>query len=216
MQYSTSSRAIDVLGFISVLLLIRNIRSDKKSGRISIGISALISAVTSVLTVYFTNNASQYMSVLELSIATILVFVFAFVISSHNFKSYTKKIILAFSFILGASGLCVLPITRGVEALKAKPVSYAIQEIVKQNPDKKWLGGNFVIANGGSSIDSTNYIPNMDLWTKLDPEGLYENVYNRYAHVGIKFVDDEPTSFSLTAADTFILNLNYADIKMRS
>lgn len=54
-------------------------------------------------------------------------------------------------------------------------------------------------------------MPNMDLWSKLDPTKKYNDVYNRYAHVQVEFTFDE-TSFELITTDTFLLHLSYKDI----
>ena len=49
----------------------------------------------------------------------------------------------------------------------------------------------------------------------LDPEGEYEEVYNRYAHITIQLVEEE-TSFELNNPDLFHVNLNIADLSTLS
>ena len=70
---------------------------------------------------------------------------------------------------------------------------------------------NYLAVNGAKTINTTNYIPNMDLYHKLDPEEKYEDVYNRYEHIAIKLVDEE-TSFHLVQPDCIRIELNKDDI----
>jgi len=215
MQYSTVSRTIDIIGLTSVLLLLRN-GGNKVFHKMPIAISVLISVVFSVLAFYYSNKLYPgYISAGWISVLSILTFLFMFTVTNSKFLRIRKNALLCFSLIIGISGMCVLPITKGTEALKGKPASFAIQEIVKDNPLKKWAAtnmSNFVMANGGSCITSINYIPNMELWQKLDPQGLYNDIYNRYSHIGLIFTNEE-TKFELNQPDAITLFLNYSDIR---
>lgn len=52
----------------------------------------------------------------------------------------------------------------------------------------------------------------MELWHKLDKDGEYEDIYNRYSHVQVEFTNDE-TSFKLLTPDYFTLFLNINDLE---
>uniref|UniRef100_UPI001E458A72 DUF7654 domain-containing protein n=1 Tax=Faecalitalea cylindroides TaxID=39483 RepID=UPI001E458A72 len=56
-----------------------------------------------------------------------------------------------------------------------------------------------------------NTYPNISLWKKLDPDNQYNEVYNRYSHIDISFVQ-EKTSFELLFDDAIKINLSYEDI----
>ena len=111
-----------------------------------------------------------------------------------------------------------MPITKGLSIIYEKPFAKEIQALVKENKDAKFLTvdgdivyANYILANGAKSINSTNYVPNLELWHKLDQNNSYNEVYNRYAHV-VVVLTEEDTSFELVQTDTIRLNLNYNDI----
>lgn len=223
MTYSTAPRAVDVLVYICALLMIRNLAVSKKE-RLSFPVWAVlaISSAVAIYSIYITNKSyPNYMPIEYVVFITVCILSLSFALF-NAIPIKTKNIIIATGTIgIALCGLAVNPVTRGVEALKSKPAALAIQEIVKNDPDAKWAAfdprpsfcmGQYVIANGGSCIDSVNYIPNMELWTILDPEGKYNEVYNRYARVTLSLTNDE-TSFELLHTDTVLLYLNYSDMK---
>ena len=63
------------------------------------------------------------------------------------------------------------------------------------------------------TFNSTNVYPNLSTWKKLDKEGKYYEIYNRYAHVQVSLSTTEQTSFSLVQADVIMLTLNVSDLK---
>ena len=65
--------------------------------------------------------------------------------------------------------------------------------------------------NGAKTINSTNLYPNLKLWIKIDKNGKYENVYNRYAHIGIILA--EKTEFRLLTTDSYEVDLTYQNLK---
>jgi len=125
---------------------------------------------------------------------------------------------LALCAVLTVSGVSVLPLARGTDALTEKPLSYAISDIVTADPTAKWCtygdsySAQFLIANGAPCITSVNYMPNMELWQTLDPTGQYDEVYNRYAHITCQ-PTQETTSFALLGPDHFLLRLSYSDFQ---
>ena len=112
----------------------------------------------------------------------------------------------------------VNPINIGTKVLHEKETAKEIQKIVKNDNNSKWISidniflGNYVISNGGKTINSTNIYPNLELWKNIDKEKRYENIYNRYAHVIIKLTEND-NSFELNQQDIITLNLNYNSLK---
>ena len=60
--------------------------------------------------------------------------------------------------------------------------------------------------------DST--YPVLERWKILDPEGKYEDIYNRYAHIEIELQNAEKTYFSLPVQDAVHINLNTDDLPL--
>ena len=219
MSYSMALRSIDILCFINIFLLIRMIsyRSEKKRGY-PIWLAFIVGMLLICYNIANTEKQhSGYMPAFYVSVITLLILALVIVMMCKVTEKFKKGVILTATLLIAFSGLCILPVCRGFDALLEKPASYAVREIVEEDPDAKWMGyGNFVspqflIANGAPTVNSVNYIPNMELWSKLDPEGKYNEVYNRYSHVICAFTENE-TSFELLQPDLMQLNLSYDDV----
>ena len=65
---------------------------------------------------------------------------------------------------------------------------------------------------GYASIGGIPEYPDNARWAPLDPEGVYEPIYNRFAHIGVTLTG-EPTSFELVFMDEVMIHLNYADLQ---
>ena len=72
--------------------------------------------------------------------------------------------------------------------------------------------GNYMVACGAPTINSVNYVPNMEMWKKLDPAGADDEVYNRYAHINIELTNKE-TTMELAQTDFINLFLSYDDLE---
>lgn len=214
MSYSFGERIADMVGFLNVILLIRNLNSN----RMNPIIAAIVAVTNLALSVYVSNiYFTSFMHPIYIAIVSSLVFGFAFVILTKYNEFAVKSVILVLSILLMFSGISVLPITRGVESLKSKPAALEIQNIVKSDPDAKWAGNNsftsnYAIANGAKCITSINYLPNIELWRKLDLNGQYEEIYNRYAHISLELTDNS-TQFELLQTDSIKLSLDFQDMK---
>ena len=73
------------------------------------------------------------------------------------------------------------------------------------------VAGDFLLANGVNVINSTHYYPDLKLWSKLDREGKYEDIYNRYAHIIID-ITEEDTNFELNQEDVVKVNVNINEL----
>ncbi len=114
------------------------------------------------------------------------------------------------------------PLARGGTAfVHDNPLSRKIMELdresFRQGHQPVWIAyGDMVLPNlfrmlGARAINGVHAYPQLELWKKLDPEGQYRSVYNRYAHV----VFDLPSAeddivFHLQQPDLFIAFLSPA------
>lgn len=221
MSYSIKERAVDLLCIANAFLLIR-ILSYKKEEKITFP-TVLGFGVGVLLVLYNVKTTEKYypgyMTSSYIIIAALLVIGLVVALLCSEKQKYRNLMISVATVAIAVSGLSVLPITRGLDSLLGKPASLEVQRIVEEDPDAKWIGYDtiifpqFLIANGAPTINSVNYIPNMELWHKLDPEGKYNEVYNRYAHVACVFVEGEETNFVLTQPDLMVLRLSYDDVE---
>ncbi len=216
-SYSMGVRAADFLGLANVYLLIRHMSKDEDRVPFSVFLPAV--ALCSAFWIYCTvKNVPSYLPVIAYIPLAAIAAVIAYVAYAKAPERVSAPVITSMAAVFCALGLSINPMMHGADALVDKPLSHEVREIVKADPDARWIGYNnrfinqFLIANGAPTINSVNYIPNLEFWHRFDPEGQYEELYNRYAHVTVKFTE-EPTSIRLEFLDWVELNLNYADIE---
>jgi hypothetical protein len=142
--------------------------------------------------------------------------------SIWNVDQIVRKAVPAFEIsmvlIMSVSSLFVHPLMKGLDVIYSKPVAKVIREIVAKAPDAKWVTpGNtentgFLLACGVPTLNSVNYIPNWEMYEKLDPSGAYSNIYNRYHHISLSFTEGA-TSMMSKGPDRVVLALSYADFE---
>ncbi|WP_159722060.1 DUF7657 domain-containing protein [Enterococcus sp. CSURQ0835] len=154
-----------------------------------------------------TSKINGYLTEPELA-ATIIIYLFLMGLVLFRQK-IAGLLLLAITIVMGCF---VNPITEGTGAIFEKSLAQAIQLQNKKDPDKLWLTEgalyNFTPALGVRSLNTVRFYPDAKLWQQADPAGHHEKVYNRYAHM-TAFVTPKPTSYDLTYADSFTMDLNF-------
>jgi hypothetical protein len=64
-----------------------------------------------------------------------------------------------------------------------------------RDPGASYLGV-FVSTLGGRTVSAVQWPPDLGFWHAIDPERKYEQFYNRFAHVILRYTDDENLSYS--------------------
>lgn len=217
LSYSMAVRVADMLGLANVYLMIRHL--SLRDQRVPFKLFAPVAALSAVFWIYASyKKAPGYMPVwfciLALSFATGL----AYVIYCRAPERIAAPALTSATALIAVLGLAVHPVMHGADALVEKPMSLEVREVVAEAPDAKWIGyggnivGQYLVANGAPTVNSVNYIPNLDFWHLFDPEGENEFIYNRYLHIAIEFTDAE-TEMELIQPDYARLVLNYGDIE---
>jgi len=226
MSFSSPTRAADVLLFAQVFLLIRAMsRFTGKStemqnflelkllaGSLAVGIFLIYIIERFSRTTLETSLGFSYLMISMLGLALIVYSLFD---KQRNQKMF-KLACLYMICISAATWISIHPIMKGLDAIYSKPLSAKISELAGDH-DEKWIsqqgavGPAYLIANGASTINSTNFYPNLELWYRLDPGRSHEHIYNRYANISVVLTTEE-TSFGLLHADHIILNLSYNDL----
>lgn len=218
LTFSTPQRVADIVGLASAFMLIIAL-SELKDDKLPVWLASVIVIICTSFAVRYEYNTrlNDNRFALAVVLAAILVVIQVLVIS--NWKADVKKvaIILATIFV-AVTGLAVNPLMYSNLAIRSKPLAQEVNRIMESDPDSKWIAldsianGNFLIACGAPTYNSANYIPNMELWKKFDPEGAYEEIYNRYAHV-VFSMTTEATTMELIQGDFFRVNLSYSDLE---
>lgn len=80
------------------------------------------------------------------------------------------------------------PFVRGLDPLTSSPFATMVRDIHRAdgNDDGVWItdtwdSSSVITAAGVNNLSGVNLYPNADAWRVLDPEGRYEDVWNRYA-----------------------------------
>ncbi|HRN70179.1 MAG TPA: hypothetical protein PLS49_03245 [Candidatus Woesebacteria bacterium] len=86
--------------------------------------------------------------------------------------------------------ISINPLYRGLSTIDEGKLINGVKRVEQSNIDNsRWVyyGGilwqNILVANGISSISSTHYYPQLEMWEILDPEKEFYDYYNRYAHI---------------------------------
>jgi len=227
MTMSTPDRAQLVLGYISIFMLIYILNKYETSTKIKkmmqekkilglvsfmiFGVVLLLSNKT--MLVDSSSNVNIYTNIIS-----IIVFVPLFYFIILNNRKLNRFLSIALIILSVLSTIYINPLSKGLSVFYEKPFSKEIKSIISENEKAKFLvvNNNFVIpnyilANGGRTINSVNFVPNLELWGKLDLNKQYDNVYNRYSHVGVDLTN-EKTSFELIQDDLMKIKLSYNDI----
>lgn len=216
LSYTVPERAVDILGFLMVLYFLIGISELENDGLDrKIGLIVCTLSVGCAVLYEKWNYMSEKRWILTIVLAIFTTIYFTCVISKVNLK-LKKCASCVFIGIIFVDGIAINPLMSGVDAITSKPMAKEVNKIVQENRNAKWITtdgiiGNYLIACGAPTYNSVNYIPNYEFWKKIDPQGNYEEDYNRYAHVGVNFTD-ENTSVELLQEDSINLNLSYNDL----
>lgn len=216
-----ASRLTVVINYLCIIILMRNmsisatenIRKNETIIATTLGV-----IMTYIATSAFTGHYADYIPT-QLFYPICIFFTIIFILSILN----SKKTNYIFGGILATvtlvSGMNVPPISIGIDVLYEKPISKEIQSIVKEDENSTWITvatshvvSNYLVANGASTITSTNFYPNYDIWKKLENYKEYDDVINRYAHF-ITHITEEDTYFELMQSDLVHLFINPEDIE---
>lgn len=204
---------VGIIGTILTLMIFKKI-SDKKEKVLTKLQSFLISLIIVVI-VFFLIKVSMYkdfFTVKKLVVALAMLFCMTYFFIRANKKVFCT-IMCGIAII---AGLTVNPIGSGTKMLYETDIAKEIQDIVKEDKDALWIGrynwsAQYLLANGANVLNGVNTYPNFKWLEILDPDGKYNEVYNRYAHIGIILSDK--TEFRLLAEDSYEVEVTYDNLR---
>lgn len=236
----TAKRLLLMIGFVEILLIARFLylykaqqstrtSNNDSNWHIVLGVFVLCTLIIGYVGSITDPNISN--SVRLFVFLALVIFIIMGLALGIYFFEYSNKVQLGGCFysaerlllvvvfcIVVIAGFFVNPVQNGLGAIDNSSQSLAVQQIVENDPEGKWISldsshsGQFLIANGAPTINSVNTYPDLDRWSQIDPQGTYSDVYNRYAHITVVLQESQPTQFELTAGDAFTLKLNSADL----
>lgn len=220
---STVTRADITLGFVNVIILILCLSNYTHYSLKSWKSLIVIVGISTGFIVYNVNYLIEaypdYFTRKIIAIITVIGFLLAFILIAINNKKTNQILIIGLLSVTLVSGVFVHPLNKGLNVFYEKPIIKEIESIVENEPKAKWISvgtpyfiQNYVTVTGVYMINSTNYYPNFDLWDIVDPDGIYDEVYNRYAHLTINLTKND-TKAELMYQDHVILDLNVNKLK---
>lgn len=216
MSASQAVRSLVALSFANLLLLIRVLAlsnetwCDGKGSRVALRlIGAFLLAVPMT---YYAKRwlYGDYISNLRfwVCVAVLTVMYFSALWGKRAFC--VSACVL--SLMIGGT---VNPVRYGLTFLENSHLGKAIQSFAAAENGGKWLvvsdnwaAGNYPPIFGAPTLNSTNTYVNRKVWSVLDPDGLYEEVYNRYAHIIVKLTTSENFHAELLQADLIAIDVS--------
>lgn len=224
LSMSISERAEIPLATLSIYMYIYMLAKIKNEDKLLDNKFNIIITILTIICLLINGVFSkqfEYMNIAQIIVLSIIFYIVIYSLLTIN-KQKSRKIFFIFTIAITlVGGLFVNPISRGTGIIYEKPISYAIQNIVNQDPDAvwavdnmTWMLSNYLVANGASTLTSTGVYPNLELYKNLFGEEApkYEEIYNRYHHVELKIVEKEKSSINLKAEDYIEIILNYKDV----
>lgn len=215
LYFSPAERTHLVLGLVGTLLTILMIKkvSENKS-KITKMQAIVISILTIVMSYTLINQSGlkEFFTPFKTEIIMVMIFSMTYFLLIGNKKAWCYTM----CGIAIVAGICVNPIVSGTDILYKTEIAQEIQKIKKEDENAIWLArtnlnGQYLIVNGVTCINGVHTYPNFEWIEKVDPEGKYEEVYNRYAHISVILSDD--TEFKLMNPDCYDVYLTYDNLK---
>ena len=146
------------------------------------------------------------------------VFFYAFVISMMVllllFQRTKTFLVLLLAFSL-ATSFPINPIYRGLSPLHNDQITQLINQVKSKDPNavmavyNSHILGNYMAANGMRVLNGVYYYPNLELWSKFDPEHKYLYVYNRYGYIYLEpLADQQKVEFKLLGGDSYQIEVS--------
>ena len=213
-------RVLLATGFIDILLLVRFLSLNKETIKLwKVILSTLIISALLVFACHFYNKAyiGIYSCMLLFAMCCWLFF-FAF---EYNTKYGKHLFTLGIIGTMLIAGFTVNPIVHGTDMITDSKILAAVEKYNSED-EGLWLaeaigfpGPNYLVMAGAPTINSTHAYPNLEFCKKLDPEGKYEEVYNRYAHIYIEVVEEPaPQKFVLLSPDTYRIYITADELEL--
>ena len=216
LSQSPPTRTIVAVSYVNLLLLFRAVAGFKKSERLLWKAAAAGFSLFAAITMVALSSTLLYKSyytygMLFGSMAILFVLLTAALLNKKAFSA----VVIALALIAGGT---VNPARTGLGVIENHTLGKAITSVVSRDDgawlvvDPEWFPDDFPLMYGAKTVNCVNTYMNKSLWERLDPEGVYSPIYNRYAHMAVCLTNTEATHVELLYADSILLTLNTKDI----
>lgn len=212
--YSAGLRAVVVIGYLNMLLLMRSMILIKDNFNLGGVVSIVMATIIMVMSKQY---YLDYLSVID----CLIIFGIAYIICFICFKKYIRPMMIYVSIIyVLLAGCFVNPIQIGTGKVNDNFLSRELLQINKERPGK-WavVGTGFPMGNypamlGLPTLNATSCYPANEQWLLLDPKRQFYDIYNRYAHMSVEIVNEGNSPFDLVKGDYITTYTTVDDLKM--
>jgi hypothetical protein len=153
-------------------------------------------------------NESGFLNIPTMILVSIAISSFLALLTA---KKYIPAVIAGLLILIPT--MIINPVSTGMNVFEDEEITHTISE----HPTATWAVygnsnyANFLKAYGADVFNGVNYLPKEHLLQTIDPEGAYEYVYNRYAHVSMETPDPGTEVFELTYPDSYTIFVDPCD-----
>ncbi len=214
MYFSTTERTNMVTGLLGVILVIMLLKKFENKSPLTKVQSAIIALIVAVISINLakTTQYAEFFTTIKLEVLAVVMYSITYFL----IRGEKKKWCYIMCIISIVAGITINPIVLGIKVINDTEIAKEIRLIKSEDDDAIWMGrhnlnGQYLIANGVKCLSGVNNYPNFD-WLKIvDPDGTYNQVYNRFAHINIILSDK--TEFKLLSQDSYEAKLTYENLK---
>ena len=130
-------------------------------------------------------------------------------------QTINKLVVPGTIFAIVFSGMSINPIQYSTRPLTDQPTINQIRTLQNEDPgvwitegDNSAFLANLLVANGIKTFNTVAVTPDIQGMKRIDPNGKWQSVYNRYAFIGMNIVDKPAKQlFTLVSPDAYTINL---------
>ncbi len=221
-SYSIGARTFTIYGLACVILLILQADHMKKieAGKYLAIKSKIILFNICIMGFFVFGYVNSEYVFEELGIiASFIMLLLVFLFGNLLFFGYKKTYFFFWSVFALICSLNMIPINYGIGIMQDTSIAQEIRAIDECEEGNwmtldDWIMSKYVNSQGVECLNVLSYPPRFDLFYPLDQERLYEEIYNRYAHITVKLTDNESSNFELGHMDQVTVNLSEQDIDL--
>ena len=225
LSFVNSNRGPQVLGFLRLTLFVRAVALKEKAPKRWLAVLAAVisSAVPMRLALGFTKYEPgglryEYFDTAEKIVVVWAILAVVFYLLYRARKSKYTMAVLGVCTVVLASSIWINPVAKGVPEITKSETMQQIRDLVKEDPQAIWLvadmaypATNIPAMAGADCLNTTQTYPQKTRWEMLDPEGEYEDIYNRYCHIRASL--GSKTMLELVSTDYVEVTLSPEDLK---
>src|SRR3990167_6647276 len=214
---ATNLRAMAALGPASIFLCVSFLAAQNKKGAArQVGRLAAIAMMLSVFLLSWLVGLDLAATTQGFFGARVVLLVSVLLAALTYLLLRRRRVIFALAilvFIVPAS-VQINPLSQGLTPLTNKKLYVATREIVRQDPDARWVifdndtVANFSKAAGAYVINGVQFAPDRAVMELLDPTRKYEDVWNRYARINFIPDTNNEAIFTLTGDASYNVTIS--------